>query len=368
VADQTLTWKVESQLRVFQNNGLSLGFRGHRSGSSYQSFTEERARFLDTRFAASHILLPVLSDVPDAFYTNGDDARLQGLWARENGLKADSLENILLAQMEHHRSEVFYNLDPIRYGSSFLARLPGCVKKSICWRAAPSGNADLTKYDLVVCNFPSILDNWRQKGCKVAYFFPAHDPVMDIYAEQRRNEWDLVFIGGFSRHHANRVEALKAAASVPGIRARFHLEDSRLTRLANFLPFVPGLGSYRHPKEIRAVLAGPIYGRDAYSALSSARIAFNGAVDMAGKDRGNMRCFEATGCGAVLLTDAGLYPEGFIDGVTMVMYSSAEQIPELIKHLITNASWAESIAKEGRAMVKDRYSKERQWAVFQELV
>ena len=354
-------------MRVFQNNGLSLGFRAHGYGAEHQSFASERARFLATRFAASHILLPVLSDSPDAFYTNGDDENLQGLWAHEQGLKSDSLETILLAQIEHHRSEVFYNLDPMRYGSSFLARLPGCVKRTICWRAAPSGNADLSRYDLVVCNFPSILEDWRQKGCRTGYFFPAHDPMMDTYAESRGNELDLIFIGGFSRHHARRAEALRAVASMSGIDMRFHLEDSRLTRLANFLPFVPGLGAYRHPREIRAVRAGPIYGRDAYSALSSARIAFNGAVDMAGLDRGNMRCFEATGCGTVLLTDAGRYPEGFVDGETMVTYSSIDQISELIKRLVKNASWAESIAKAGRAMVMDHYSKERQWARFQEL-
>jgi spore maturation protein CgeB len=88
---------------------------------------------------------------------------------------------------------------------------------------------------------------------------------------------------------------------------------------------------------------------------------------MAGPDRGNMRCFEATGCGAVLLTDAGRYPEGFVDGETMVTYSSIDQISELIKRLIRNASWAESVASAGRAMVRDHYSKERQWARFQEL-
>lgn len=355
-------------MRVFQNNGLSRGFRAHRSDGPYRSFAEGRAGFLDTRFAASHILLPVYSGSPDAFYTNGDDETLQALWAREQGLQTDSLERILLSQIEHHRTEVFYNLDPIRFGSSFVDKLPGCVKKSVCWRAAPSGDADLAKYDLVVCNFPSILDDWRHKGCKTAYFFPAHDPAMDVYAESRRDDFDLIFIGGFSRHHVKRSEALKAAASAPGINARFYLEDSRLTRLANVLPFVPGLGAYRHPAEIRAVRAGPIYGRDAYAALSRSRIVFNGAVDMAGEDRGNMRCFEATGCGAVLLTDSGGYPEGFVDGDTMVTYSSNDEIPKLVQRLTKEVAWANSIAEAGCAMVKDRYSKERQWTKFGELV
>jgi hypothetical protein len=355
-------------MRLFQNNGLSRGFRAHRADEPYRSFAGGRSQFLDTRFTASHILLPVLSENPDAFYTNGDDDRLQMLWAQEQGLNTDDLERILLAQIEHHRTEIFYNLDPIRYGSAFVRKLPGCVKKSICWRAAPSGSADFTEYDLVICNFPSMLDIWRQKGCKVGFFFPAHDPVMDAYTESRGNDLDVIFVGGFSRHHVVRSEALKAVASTVGIRTRFHLEDSRLTRLANFLPFVPKLSSYRHPKEIRAVRAGPLYGRELYAALAAARIAFNGSIDMAGVDRGNMRCFEATGCGSILLTDAGRFPEGFVDGETMVTYSSNDQIPGLIERLVSDVAWANSIAKAGCAMVRERYSKERQWARFQELV
>jgi hypothetical protein len=355
-------------MRIFQNNGLSRGFRVHRRQSPYQSFAAGRAQFLDTRFTASHILLPVLTNSPDAFYTNGDDEQLQMLWAKENGLRTKNLEQILLAQIEQHRTEVFYNLDPIRYGSEFVAKLPGCVKKSVGWRAAPSGSADLTKYDLIVCNFPSILESWRQKGCRVAYFFPAHDPAMDAYAAARGDELDLIFIGGFSRHHVKRSQALRAAASTRGVRARFYLEESRLTRLANSLPPLPVLRSYRYPDEVRKIRADPLYGRDAYAAIAKSGIVFNGAVDMAGEDRGNMRCFEATGCGAVLLTDAGRYPEGFVDGETMLQYSSPEQIPELIGKLMRDETLARSIAQAGCAMVKDRYSKQLQWTKFQDLI
>lgn len=354
-------------MRLFQNNGLSRGFRAHRPRANDRSFADCLNSFLDTRYTASHILQPVLAGSAEAFYTNGDDEMLQGLWARANGMTDKDLEQILLAQIEHHRTEVFYNLDPMRYGSAFVRKLPGCVRRTICWRAAPSGSADLTGYDLVVCNFPSILDGWRTKGCKVAYFFPGHDPAMDGYVAARRHDIDLLFVGSFSRHHRSRVAALIAAASVPGIRARFHLEDSRLTRLANLLPFLPPLRELRHPAEIRRVRAGPLYGRDLYAAMASTRIVFNGAVDMAGEDRGNMRCFEAVGCGAVLLTDAGRYPEGFADGETMVTYASADRIPHLVERLIADADWTNAIAGAGHAMVRDRYSKERQWARFQEL-
>jgi spore maturation protein CgeB len=65
-----------------------------------------------------------------------------------------------------------------------------------------------------------------------------------------------------------------------------------------------------------------------------------------------MRCFEATGWRAVLLTDSGTYPEGFVDGDNMLTYSSAVQILELIKRLIEDASWASSVAKAAYARVR----------------
>jgi hypothetical protein len=95
-------------------------------------------------------------------FTNGDDEILQRYWAKERGVsKKTSLEAILLAQIEEHGTEVFYNLDPMRYGSDFVRKLPGCVTKAIAWRAAPSPGADFGAYDAVVCNFPSILEGYR---------------------------------------------------------------------------------------------------------------------------------------------------------------------------------------------------------------
>src|SRR5438552_6942959 len=114
------------------------------------SFSEQIDIFLDDRYGASHLFLPVLNHDPEAFFTNGDDELLQKAWARENGLTRDaSLEDILLAQIEDHRTEVFYNLDPIRYGSEFLRRLPDCVRCSVAWWAAPSAGSDFSAYDLI---------------------------------------------------------------------------------------------------------------------------------------------------------------------------------------------------------------------------
>src|ERR1017187_4152258 len=96
------------------------------------AFERQRAVFLNDGFGAPHILLPVIEGAAQAFFTNSDDQILQRQWAREQGMPdAASLESILLAQLEQHRTEVFYNLDPMRYQSEFIRRLPACVRKSV---------------------------------------------------------------------------------------------------------------------------------------------------------------------------------------------------------------------------------------------
>ena len=69
------------------------------------------------------------------------------------------LLDILKAQIEEHRTDVFYNMDTTGWGSDLLRNLPGCVKRVIAWHASPFRGVDFTDYHLVVCNFPSI----RQK-------------------------------------------------------------------------------------------------------------------------------------------------------------------------------------------------------------
>src|SRR5690242_13553709 len=98
---------------------------------------------------------------------------------------------------QYCRTDVLYNIDPMRFGSAFLRRLPGSVKTSIAWRAAPSQGIDLGAYSLVVCNFPGILKRYADEGLRAAYFFPAHDPEMDPYAANQNRPIDVLFVGGY---------------------------------------------------------------------------------------------------------------------------------------------------------------------------
>ena len=72
------------------------------------------------------------------------------------------------------------------------------------------------------------------------------------------------------------------------------------------------------------------------------------------------------GCGALLLSDAGNYPEGMIAGVTMETYGSADQAVELASACLDNAASAE-IADRGRQNISAIYTKSSQWSRFADL-
>ena len=112
-------------------------------------------------------------------------------------------------------------MDPVRYNSDFVRRLPGCVRKAVAWRNIPSPSADFGGYDLIVCNFAHSSEELpRNFGWKAAYFSPAHDPAMDQYAANDDRPIDVLFVGGYSRHHMRRAAALEAVASL-----RDYLQD-----------------------------------------------------------------------------------------------------------------------------------------------
>jgi hypothetical protein len=358
-------------MRLFQNSGLYPSYLRHFDclAAGAAGFEDRLRLFLDDRFGALHFLQPVLDRSPDAFFTNGDDSTLQKYWAQENGISPSStLEDILIAQIEHHRADVFYNMDPIRYGSAFVRKLPGCVKKTVCWRAAPSGNADLSAYGAVIGNFPSILEDWRTKGCRVASFFPAIDPVMDQYGRSER-PIDVLFVGGYSRYHSRRARILERVADLTATRnVVFCLDTSRLTRLAESpLGFLPPLRKHRRPRAISGIAKEPVFGRQLYELIGQSKIVLNGAIDMAGEERGNMRCFEAMGCGALLVSDAGHYPEGLEPDATIKVFGSPEQAADLIEERLEDNAGSSAMAAFGRERVAGIYTKSLQWKHFVDL-
>jgi hypothetical protein len=360
-------------VRLFQNARYypSLRPRIRELTKGCSTFAGQINAFLNFRESAAHILLPVDQRAEWAFFTNGDDEAVQRVWAREHGLsRRVTLGDILKAQMEEHRADVFYNLDATGWDANFIRSLPGCVRHMIAWHAAPFRNVSFTAYDLVVNNMPSILAAIGEQGCRTEHFFPAYDPEFASFAVRQDRPIDVVFVGGYSRHHRRRAETLEAVAKLTGeYRIVYHLDRSRLCRLAESpLGHLLPLAKHRRPPAIQAITEAPKFGLDYYEVLACAKIVLNGAIDISGEDRGNMRCFEALGAESLLLSDLGNYPGGMSDGQTIVTYRSPEHAVQQARTFLEATDKRLAIARAGHEMVSTRYSKVAQWKRFEALV
>jgi hypothetical protein len=360
-------------MRVYQNVFAYASYVRHLGGSipasRQASFDTWHQSFVRDRYCSVHHLIP--DGDSDVFLACNAIEPMQRAWASARGMPGQTpLAEIVLAQVEEHRSEVFYTQDPGRYGPDFLRRLPSCVRHRICWQSPPAPAGDLSSYDVVVNNFPTSLAEYATQGVRTAYFTPSYDPAMaDLSAGQDR-PIDVAFVGGYSRHHQKRAAVLEDVANLCGHRhVVFALDRSRLTRLAESpLGWLLPLARHRRPAAIRKAAVDPVFGRDMYRLFAQAKIVLNGAVDSAGVDRGNMRCFEALGCGALMLTDPGRYPEGMEDGETMIVYRDGGNVRSVVEALLSEPDRMSELAARGRDMLRARYSKQAQWQRFVSIV
>lgn len=365
------------KMRLFQMIGFGQDYLRYYSKSNIEShdlnFEKRKFSLLKDRYGASHILKPVYDNDENCFFTVCDDLILQYSWARSKNIPKNKLdlEAILYCQIEEHKAEVLYNNHPIGFPSSFVKRLPGCVKKVIAWRAAPVGNADLSAYDAVVSNFDSLNANWRAKGWKSVYFSPSWDPEMESYAANKNRSNDLFFAGSYSRTtgHDDRLEFLNTVASMSDhLKIDLHLLHRKWGRLADQVPWRWIPVPIRLPSQLNAIVRPPVFGREMYQALSQAKIVINPATDIAGDERGNMRCWEALGCGACMISSAGRYPEGFEAGVHFETFTNTDELLHKIKELLADEPRMKAIANAGTDMIKSKWSKENQWNNFIKMV
>ena len=87
-----------------------------------------------------------------------------------------------------------------------------------------------------------------------------------------------------------------------------------------------------------------------YALLRSARIVLNRHIREAGAFANNMRLYEATGVGSLLLTDAKAnLPDLFEPGREVVVYETADDLVEQARYFLSHESERSAIAGAGQA-------------------
>jgi len=110
---------------------------------------------------------------------------------------------------------------------------------------------------------------------------------------------------------------------------------------------------------------GGVYGRGMFKTLGSSRIQLNSHGDKI-VQAGNMRLFEATGMGTLLLTDwKSNLSEIFTPDEEIVTYASAQEAIDKARYFLQHPAEAEAIAKRGQARTMKEYSAEVRMNKFQ---
>ena len=332
------------------------------------SFSERVDALISEGLNGTHLLEPVIKRTPDSFLTSTADPAMQRAWAHENGL-SDGLSphDILLAQIEAFKPDVLYSQAPNSFPDHVRRRLPDLVKARICWKAPPDFSSEIEGFQMALNNFPASFPKYEAMGIATGYFSPSYDTAMVGLSENQDRPIDVCFVGTYSRHHRRRAEMLEQIADLSTrYNVRMALAFDRAARVANLpIGVIPPLSRYRTPAAVRQVAITPLFGRAMYQLFSQSKIVINSAIDVAGQDRGNIRCFEALGCGALMLSDNGRYPPGMADGETLLTYDETGQIPELIHQILNDEPRRRTIASAGLSLMQDRYSKANLWKQFQ---
>jgi hypothetical protein len=334
------------------------------------SYKEALDKFIDDKYGINHMLGPVIKQSDEIFYTNLNCKLLQHKWSKNKDSYLLNLKKIAYHQMEEHKSEIFYDLNPFIDSKNFLKKMPGSVKYKILWRAAPLFG-DLSSYDLIVNNFPQLLKGFQSRGLKTSYFAPSFYKSISNDQLLKDREIDILFVGSFSRFHKARSILLDTVISnFSHLNIHIHLEKTRLVKLCEmpFFNVIPYIKNFTRPTTLSCYDRGGIYGNNLYSKIQNSKVVLNMGADFSISDRGNLRSFEALNCGALLLTDDGNYPDGFVHNETMLIYKNLNDLSRILNSIFCDLDAYEHLRQNGNKMMARMYGSEDNFKKFMNLI
>jgi spore maturation protein CgeB len=239
----------------------------------------------------------------------------------------------LAAQIQQYRPEVILNLDVRLIDPPFLKEANASVRLVIGQHAAPlSKRVNLRGYDLMLSSLPNYVERFRREGLNAELHRLAFEPRVLERLGPVSQPIDVSFVGTLSPDHRSRVDLLEYLCRHTALRV-----------------WGPGADRIGEPSPIRTRHQGPAWGRDMYRVLRDSRITVNHHIDVAGAYANNLRLYEATGVGTLLVTDAKEnLPQLFEPGREVVVYRGPVECAELIEYYLSHEPDRAAIARAGQ--------------------
>lgn len=332
------------------------------------TYEAELRKVLDRSFGTADFVSRNLKQLGwDAVDVIANHEPLQMMWARESEYWNGYAFYVLGAQIEDSDPDVVFLQD-----LSLMASGPIGVTHLIGDRilagqlSCPWPGDDIVKrFDILYTSFPHYVPRIEALNVRAVYNPLACEPsVLErCHADDEMDfgrKYDVVFIGGVGNpsHWKYGMEVLETVAR----------------EIPTFKWWGYGYETLPADSALRHCYQGEAWGLDMYEILLQSKICLNRHGEVAEGYANNMRMFEATGCGAMLLTEMAPNIEDFFkvrNDFEIMVYKSAEDCARQIKFYLKNWDIAEMSARAARAQartIRDHTYAERMKTVSETLL
>jgi len=298
----------------------------------------------------------------DSFLKLGFDAQLiipncrplQWRWAKENDIIVDENNwqfTIPVEQVKKIKPDIFYTSSMFEYFDWFVDEIKPYTRKVFGWVSCeiPKG-AKMNKLDLVLSSLPYFVENFRKEGLKSEYLHAAFDKnILESLKPFPEKDIEFSFVGNLTIAHSNRIKLIKTL-----------IEQTPLQVYGTGIKTIPDTRSFFTriftPSIYQQRFMGQSWGLDMYRVLQRSKITFNAHIDISKGFAANMRMFEATGVGTLLLTDGKMGPLKLFKDDEVVYYDTVKEAIEKYDYYIARTAEREEIAKKGQMRTLSEYN------------
>lgn len=339
-------------------------FRRSHPELAASSFEDQRQALIDQAFGTADFYsynLNQLGHEAEDFILN--DYNLQRQWAIEHELTVPEskimarlqtlplahrvigrpgwIQTIALAQIQDRRPDVVYCQDLAILNPETLREIKKYTGLLVGQIASPLPPPQyLNQFDLILTSFPHFVDELKALGIASHYLKLGFEPRVLQRVGTMERQFRVAFIGSYSYYHKGGTELLESVAAQTPIE----FWGQGVHRLSPSSP-------------IRQRYRGEAWGLEMYRVLAQTKIAINRHIGVAGEYANNMRLYETTGMGAMLITDEKKnLGDLFTTGQEVVTYQDSADLIEKIRYYGTHDREREAIAKTGQKRTLTEHS------------
>lgn len=248
-------------------------------------------------------------------------------------IPSGQIYDVLAAQIRHYRPDVLLNQAVDEIPDDFLWEMKPNVRLIAGQIASPLiGQRKFRSYDLMLSSLPNFVDYFRNQGIRTELHRFAFEASILPRLQQRGKAISASFVGSLSSYHSSRVRLLEM-----------------LCEKGNLSVWGQGASSLPKSSEIHNHYCGNAWGLEMYQILQDSKVTLNHHISIASNYANNMRLFEATGVGVMLVTDRkdNLH-EIFEPGKEVAVYSSPEECLEVMRYYLEHDAERQAIAVAGQ--------------------